>query len=118
MERMKWYDVILYVIFAAIFILLIIAVTKIRKPEPTSHLEAENAALRQECDSLQSIVRRLDMESKAFYVTIDSLNSLISSNTLKQHENRTTYEVEIFRVDAMPDDELYKFFTDYINRQQ
>ena len=76
--------------------------------------ETANAVLRRECDSLQIVVVRLQEERQMQISTIDSLQRSIHQNTVQIHENRKEYENELVRVGNLSDDELFRFFTDYI----
>jgi len=82
----------------------------------TSHREAENALLQNRSDSLRSVVNHLQSEIEAHHATIDSLQHLIAQNTSNITQNRIEHEKEIVRIADMPDDELFRFFTDYLAR--
>ena len=76
--------------------------------------EADNVTLRRQADSLQTVANRFETVADSLQIVIkrhefslDSLKSLQSLNSLK-HEN------QIRRIDAMPADSLYLFFTEYI----
>jgi len=81
-----------------------------------SQLEAENAVLRYKGDSLQNVVNLLQAEITSHHAAIDSLQHLIIQNTSKINENRIEHEKEIVRIDNMPVNELFRFFTDYLAR--
>ena len=89
--------------------------TRNSNPETRNQqIETRNTELERQCDSLQTIVRRLSQESDAQRSIIDSLYTLLDQNALEINQNRTYHENEITRINAMPDSSLYRFFTEYI----
>ena len=106
------HDVIYVIIFSVIFVGLIF-VGEITRKLQNNAIDAENAALQRECDSLKSVVTGLQTEKQALFVVIDSLKQRISDNSLKINVNKKQYEKDIERVSVMGDVELLRFFTEY-----
>ena len=77
-------------------------------------LETSNLKLDKQCDSLQNVVNRLRDESRAHNRVVDSLQMIIDDNSMKIDKNQKQYENEMVRINAMPNDSLLLFFTEYL----
>jgi cell shape-determining protein MreC len=79
-----------------------------------SPYERENIILQRECDSLKNYVSRLQIETNSYSAAIDSLQHSLNSLTSLQTQNQTKHENEMERIDSMPADSLFHFFTKYL----
>lgn len=82
--------------------------------EKYESLESKNDVLHRQCDSLQHIVFKLQLERVQYYVVVDSLKTEIDNNSVKINNIRDEHEKDIVRIDDMSGDELYQFFAEYI----
>ena len=118
MKNHDLYYMVCVPVYVAAAVMLILALFflftgKIRFDAPADY-ESQNAILRHQCDSLQSVVSRLQNVTNLHLATIDSLQTLLIQNTHQINENSITHEKEIVRIDHMPADSLFCFFTEYI----
>ena len=113
---MKTKDIILTFILTFVLVmfaasLFLVCLERYKQPV---RIEAENEALRSRCDSLMLIVNMRESQIEYRKSQIDSLERLISKNTVIINQNRKKYEEEIVRLDSLNNSELFRFFTDYL----
>ena len=79
--------------------------------------ETQNAILLRQADSLKHVANQLQDEAKAYQAVIIKYKSSLDSLKSIQFLNRQKHESQIVRIDAMPADSLYLFFTEYTGQQ-
>jgi uncharacterized protein YlxW (UPF0749 family) len=118
MMNMKLRDIFGGICFAVLMVLTIAGISHLERTlfshTPASDYEARNAVLLRQCDSLQTAVNRLQDIIDRKGEVIDSLEREKEKNLRSLRNLRNEYEKDTDHIDSLPDDELFRFFTEYI----
>ena len=108
-----------YVNFIGIVALIVLAYflgAKRAKLDMPKYDNNEYILLRRQIDSLNRVVIRKSSEIEIHKESIDSLENINAKNTSKINEIRSQFENEMVRMDGIPDDNLFRFFAEYLEK--
>jgi CO dehydrogenase/acetyl-CoA synthase beta subunit len=114
---MKWLLIIwLSVIVVLAYLVGVLSVNRV-VIDDIRYRERENTVLKRECDSLRVVADSLTAVIKTHKAVVDSLERSLNQNENQINENRSAYEKDVIRIDSLSDDDLYRFFTEFLEGQ-